>query len=52
MATEPPAYAEVSEALGMPIGSIGPTRMRCLNRLRQITRDAGYAFDAVGGIPS
>lgn len=44
MATDPPAYTEVAEAIGMPIGSIGPTRMRCLDRLRKITRDAGYAF--------
>ena len=44
--TEPPAYVEVSEALGMPVGSIGPTRMRCLDRLRQFTREAGYAFDS------
>ena len=28
----------------MPVGSIGPTRMRCLDRLRQLTRDAGYSF--------
>jgi RNA polymerase sigma factor (sigma-70 family) len=28
------SYAEVSAALGMPIGSIGPTRSRCLDRLR------------------
>lgn len=41
MAADPPAYAEVSAALGMPIGSIGPTRMRCLERLRQLTGDAG-----------
>jgi RNA polymerase sigma factor (sigma-70 family) len=46
MATEPPAYVQVAEAMGMPIGSIGPTRMRCLDQLRQITREAGYAFDA------
>lgn len=45
MVADPPAYVEVSEALGMPVGSIGPTRMRCLDRLRQITREAGYAFD-------
>ena len=32
-ATEP-SYEEVSAALGMPIGAIGPTRMRCLARLR------------------
>ena len=29
-----PEYAEVSEALDMPIGSIGPTRARCLEKLR------------------
>ena len=34
MAAEPPAYAEVAASLGMPIGSIGPTRIRCLARLR------------------
>jgi RNA polymerase sigma factor (sigma-70 family) len=28
-------YAEVSAALGIPIGSIGPTRQRCLERLRR-----------------
>lgn len=27
-------YAQVSSALGMAIGSIGPTRARCLDRLR------------------
>ena len=34
MATESAAYAEVSAALGMPVGAIGPTRMRCLGKLR------------------
>lgn len=29
-----PDYAVVAEALGMPIGSIGPTRGRCLAKLR------------------
>jgi RNA polymerase sigma factor (sigma-70 family) len=29
-----PSYAEVSEALGVPVGSIGPTRQRCLASLR------------------
>ena len=31
---EKPDYASVAEALGMPIGSIGPTRGRCLAKLR------------------
>jgi RNA polymerase sigma factor (sigma-70 family) len=36
MATPPPSYAAVSAALGIPVGSIGPTRGRCLDRLRRI----------------
>ena len=35
MATPPPSYAEVAAALGLPLGSIGPTRARCLQRLRE-----------------
>jgi RNA polymerase sigma factor (sigma-70 family) len=31
-----PAYAEVAEELNMPVGSIGPTRARCLKRLRDL----------------
>lgn len=34
--THPQAYDEISEALGMPIGSIGPTRRRCLTNLRAL----------------
>ena len=30
-----PSYAEVAARLGMAIGSVGPTRMRCLERLRR-----------------
>ncbi|MGH3626078.1 MAG: RNA polymerase sigma factor, partial [Sciscionella sp.] len=30
-----PDYAAVARALGMPVGSIGPTRGRCLAKLRQ-----------------
>lgn len=34
--TDPrPSYEEISAALDMPIGSIGPTRQRALGRLRQ-----------------
>ena len=29
-----PSYKEISAQLSMPIGSIGPTRARCLDRLR------------------
>lgn len=30
-----PGYAEIAETLGMPIGSIGPTRARSLDRVRR-----------------
>ncbi len=30
-----PSYAEVAARLNMPVGSIGPTRARCLERLRE-----------------
>lgn len=29
-----PSYADISRHLGIPIGSIGPTRMRCVNKMR------------------
>ncbi|MFF4043007.1 MULTISPECIES: RNA polymerase sigma factor [unclassified Streptomyces] len=34
MASPPPSYLEVSAALGIAVGSIGPLRQRCLRRLR------------------
>jgi RNA polymerase sigma factor (sigma-70 family) len=42
-----PSYAEISHTLGMPIGSIGPTRARILARLR---RDPALAT-AIGNAP-
>jgi RNA polymerase sigma factor (sigma-70 family) len=36
-----PPYTEVAEALDMPIGSIGPTRARCLERLRRLLATDG-----------
>jgi len=44
---EPRAYDEISELLDMPVGSIGPTRRRCLTQLKALLsgtvldRDAG-----------
>ena len=35
MATPPPSYTEVAAALDRPVGSIGPTRARCLRLLRE-----------------
>jgi RNA polymerase sigma factor (sigma-70 family) len=34
MADPPVPYAEISDQLGLPVGSIGPTRGRCLAQLR------------------
>jgi len=34
MADPPASYSDISDKLGLPIGSIGPTRGRCLARLR------------------
>jgi DNA-directed RNA polymerase specialized sigma24 family protein len=36
MADPPASYAEISDQLGLPVGSIGPTRGRCLARLRDL----------------
>lgn len=36
MADPPVSYTEISLQLGLPIGSIGPTRGRCLERLRLV----------------
>lgn len=39
-----PDYAAVAGALGMPIGSIGPTRGRCLAKLREtLLADPGWS---------
>ena len=36
-----PNYTDVAKTLGMPVGSIGPTRGRCLDKLRQELALAG-----------
>ena len=36
MADPPASYAEISDELGLLVGSIGPTRGRCLARLRML----------------
>jgi RNA polymerase sigma factor (sigma-70 family) len=42
-ADPPPSYEEVGAALDMPIGSIGPTRGRCLEQLRERAAAVGIA---------
>ena len=40
MADPPASYADISDELGLPVGSIGPTRGRCLARLRVLLQAA------------
>lgn len=42
------SYAQVSEALGLPRGSIGPKKGRCLAALRQRLTAAGVPEEAAG----
>jgi RNA polymerase sigma factor (sigma-70 family) len=38
---DPLGYKDLSQLLEMPIGSIGPTRARCLQHLRRLVEDEG-----------
>jgi RNA polymerase sigma factor (sigma-70 family) len=42
MLDPPPSYEDIAEQLGRPVGSIGPTRARCLERLRVILKGVGH----------
>lgn len=42
-ASPPPRYEAVAEAFGMAIGSIGPTRGRCLQRLKDALAELGWS---------
>ncbi len=46
-ADTPLSYKEISEALSMPIGSIGPTRARALEQLRRLAVSAGFDLEEV-----
>lgn len=39
---EPLPYAEISRQLGMPVASIGPTRARCLDKLKSALQKIGF----------
>jgi RNA polymerase sigma factor (sigma-70 family) len=41
MSDPPLAYADISDMLGIPVGSIGPKRARCLSQLRRSPHLAG-----------
>lgn len=38
-----PDYSEIARQEGIPVGSIGPTRARCLEKARRIFEDRGWA---------
>lgn len=38
-APDKPSYEQISSQIGIPKGSIGPTRARCLQKLKQILQD-------------
>jgi RNA polymerase sigma factor (sigma-70 family) len=47
--SDPPiSYAEISAALGIAVGSIGPQRARCLRRMRRSSALAGLSGDETG----
>ncbi len=37
-----PSYQEISVRLNIPVGSIGPTRARCIDSLRALLKKSGY----------
>ncbi len=45
---ERPDYARIAEDLAMPVGSIGPTRGRCLAKLRTELEGAGWGGEDHG----
>ncbi len=56
LTADPPVpYAQISARLGIPVGSIGPTRRRCLDKLRRHPAIAALinadAEDAHGALP-
>ncbi len=56
MGDEDLPYTEIAEQLSMPVGSIGPTRGRCLEHLRQLLEEVELSRHrggplAVRGIP-
>lgn len=50
MASPPPSYEMVSAALEMPVGSIGPTRARCLGQLRKHLAELGITQAGGGSV--
>jgi RNA polymerase sigma factor (sigma-70 family) len=44
-AQDPPSHDELAARLGIPLGSIGPTRARCLRKLEAILVEMGIELD-------
>ena len=40
---EPLSYADLAAVLEMPVGSLGPTRARCLDHLRRLAATRGIS---------
>lgn len=40
-----PSYDAIASRLGMPVGSIGPTRARCFQKLQTILQQLGMQFE-------
>jgi RNA polymerase sigma factor (sigma-70 family) len=52
LVTEPPvSYQEIGDLLDMPIGSIGPTRARCLDKLRDALAEGGIGEAGISADP-
>jgi RNA polymerase sigma factor (sigma-70 family) len=45
MGDPPSSYAEIHAALGIPVGSIGPQRARCLERMRRSSALVAFGDD-------
>lgn len=41
-----PSYGKIAARLGIPLGSIGPTRARCFEKLEAILTDLGVDFES------
>ena len=39
---DPPPYTEIAVTIGVTAGSIGPTRARCLQKLRRLLDESGF----------
>jgi RNA polymerase sigma factor (sigma-70 family) len=48
VADPPLSYQQIAELLDMPIGGIGPTRARCLDKLRVVLTETGISTDPAG----